>query len=67
MAERFLCKTASLEEMNIKWDYEIARHQNDRENWMTWKKRNLENFRQGYIIPYYGWNDHLRSNGDAVP
>lgn len=49
-----MCKTASLEEMNIKWDYEIARHQSDRENWVTWKKRNLENFRQGYIIPYYG-------------
>lgn len=54
MAERFLCKTASIEEMDIKWDEEIARHKKDRENWVTWKKRNKENFRLGYIIPYYG-------------
>lgn len=54
MPEQFLCKTASVEEMNIKWDYEIAHHKKDRDNWVTWKKQNIENFMLGYIIPYYG-------------
>lgn len=54
MAEPFICKIASLQEMNTKWDYEIAHSGADRENWIVWKKRNMENYRQGYIIPYYG-------------
>ena len=53
MDELFICKIASAREMNIKWDYEISKN-DDKENWIAWKKRNLENYRQGYIIPYYG-------------
>lgn len=54
MAEHFICKIASLREMNLKWDYEIAHSGEDRENWIVWKKRSLENYRRGYCIPYYG-------------
>ena len=54
MTELFICKIASLPEMNIKWDYEITRSGTDKENWIVWKKQNIENYKQGYIIPYYG-------------
>lgn len=54
MGDLFICKIASLQEMNIKWDYEISKSGNDRENWMIWKRHNIERYKQGYIIPYYG-------------
>lgn len=54
MSESFICKIASLAEMNTKWDYEIARSGEDRENWIVWKKRNMEKYRRGDILPYYG-------------
>ena len=54
MSEHFICKIASLREMDVKWEYEIAHSGTDRENWIVWKKRNVENFKQGYILPYYG-------------
>lgn len=40
MAGPFICKIASLQEMNTKWEYEIAQSGQDRENWSVWKKRN---------------------------
>lgn len=54
MAELFICKIASLQEIDIKWEYEIAHSGKDKENWVAWKKQNIENYKQGYIIPYYG-------------
>lgn len=50
----YLCKIASFEEMNRKWDYEIEHHVHDRRNWIIWKQQSLENFRKGDILPYYG-------------
>lgn len=50
----FICKIASLREMDIKWDYEIAQNKNEQENWIAWKKSNIEQYKQGHIIPYYG-------------
>ena len=47
------CKIATEEEMNTKWDYEISLA-DDKENWMVWKKDNIERFQKGLIIPYYG-------------
>ena len=52
MAEFLICKIASLQEMNIKWEYEIAQSGKDKENWIVWKKQNIEKYKQGYIIPY---------------
>lgn len=54
MTESLICKIASLEEMNIKWEYEIAQSKNDKENWTVWKNQNIESYKQGHIIPYYG-------------
>lgn len=54
MADQLICKIASLQEMNAKWEYEIAQSGKDKKNWIAWKSRNLENYQRGYIIPYYG-------------
>ena len=54
MAGLFICKIPSFQEMNIKWEYEIAQNEKDKENWIVWKKQHIENYKQGYIIPYYG-------------
>lgn len=50
----YLCKIASFEEMNQKWDDEIERHVDNKENWIVWKSSTLEHFRDGSSIPYYG-------------
>lgn len=54
MEEQFVCKVASVEEMNQKWDYEIAHSRKDRENWIVWKERHIEYYQKGYSLPYYG-------------
>jgi len=54
MTELFICKIASLQEMNRKWDYEITQNGKNKENWIVWKNQNLESYKQGHIIPYYG-------------
>ena len=50
----YICKIANLEEMNIKWDYEIEHNIDDRSNYIIWKKQNIEKYKKGYIRPYYG-------------
>ena len=54
MAGSFVCKIASAEEMNEKWDYEIAHSGDDRANWLVWKQQHMENYKTGYSLPYYG-------------
>lgn len=49
----FTCKIASLEEMHIKWDDEIARHPGE-DDWLIWKERALERCQKGQSIAYYG-------------
>ncbi len=53
----YICKIANIHEMNTKWDYEIDNATDDKENWITWKKENIERFQKGLIIPYYGLLD----------
>ena len=43
-----------MDEMNSKWDYEIEHATDDKDNWIAWKKDNIERFEKGLIIPYYG-------------
>ena len=50
----YVCKIATVDEMNTKWDYEINHATNDKNNWIIWKKENIERFQNGFIIPYYG-------------
>ncbi len=52
--ENYICKIATLEEMNIKWNYEIEHAKDDKNNWIIWKKENIEKYKKGDIIPYYG-------------
>ena len=51
--ENYICKIASPEEMERKWDYEIALH-SEKGNWITWKGEAIEGARAGRSIPYYG-------------
>lgn len=57
MNKEFICKIPSLEEMHTKWDYEIEHDLKHRDNWIVWKKENIDNFQNGSIIPYYGFLD----------
>lgn len=52
--DNYVCKIATLDEMNTKWDYEINKAIDDKENWITWKKDNIERYKKDFIIPYYG-------------
>ena len=52
--QKYICKIATIEEMNSKWDYEISKATDDKENWIIWKKENIMNYKKGKIIPYYG-------------
>lgn len=54
MEQGFICKIPTIEEMNRKWDYEISRNEDNRENWVIWKRHALENFMEGHTLPYYG-------------
>ena len=52
--DHYVCKTASLEEMNAKWNKEIERHPDSQSNWLVWKREAMENAKSGRSIPYYG-------------
>ncbi len=52
--QNYICKIATVGEMNTKWDYEISKATNDKDNWIIWKKQNIKNFKDKKIIPYYG-------------
>lgn len=54
MTDKLICKVPGLEEMNIKWNYEIEHSDVDKNNWIIWKKENIKKFESGDIIPYYG-------------
>ena len=53
MNDGYICRIATLEEMEQKWDYEIGIHPGQ-ENWIVWKGEAIEGFRSGRSIPYYG-------------
>ncbi len=50
----YICKIASLLEMEQKWDYEIMHSSDDKSNWTIWKEEALMNFQKGGALPYYG-------------
>ncbi len=52
-AGSYVCKIASMEEMEQKWNYEITQ-QSEKENWIAWKSEAIENAQSGRSIPYYG-------------
>ena len=50
----YVCKIASLEELERKWQYEIDNATDDKSNWIKWKKQMIDRYNSGKIIPYYG-------------
>ena len=52
--DNYVCKIATLDEMNKKWDYEINNAGDDKSNWIIWKELHITNFNKKLIIPYYG-------------
>ena len=51
--KNYICKIASLREMEEEWDYEIKLHSGQK-NWIIWKTEAINNFQTGRSIPYYG-------------
>ncbi|MCI7084466.1 MAG: GNAT family N-acetyltransferase [Tenericutes bacterium] len=49
----YICKIATIEEMNIKWDYEINNHPDDI-SWKEYKVKFIESAKKGNRISYYG-------------
>ena len=56
--KNYICKIASLQEMEEKWDYEIKLHPGQ-ENWIIWKAEAIKNYQTGRSIPYYGILDGM--------
>ena len=52
-SRNYVCKIASMEEMEQKWNYEISQH-SEKENWVAWKSEAMEGAGAGRSIPYYG-------------
>ena len=53
----YVCKIATLEELEKKYQYEIDNSGNDRSNWIVWKRQAIDRYNSGKIIPYYGLLD----------
>lgn len=50
--KEYLCKMATIDEMETKWNYEIKKHKSP--NWKLWKDEAIERVRSGQCIAYYG-------------
>lgn len=48
----YICKIATIDEMETKWNYEIKKHKNP--NWEIWKTESIERVKNGQSIAYYG-------------
>ncbi len=53
MNNEFVCKTATVFDMEEKWNYEISSHKN-KSNWIQWKNEAVERVREGKSLSYYG-------------
>lgn len=50
--KEYICKIASIDEMEAKWNYEIKKHKSS--NWKIWKAEAIERVKCGQSIAYYG-------------
>lgn len=65
--DNYICKIATVGDMNKKWDYEINKADDDKANWIVWKELHITNFNKGLTIPYYGFlNDEIICEATAV-
>ena len=49
MEDAFICRIATLTDMERKWEYEIRRHADDPGNWIVWKEGALANRSEGTL------------------
>ncbi len=52
----YICKIATIEDMEIKWDKEIENHPNN-DNWKILKTENIDKLKNNQAIVYYGFLD----------
>lgn len=50
--KEYICKIASIDEVERKWNYEIKKHKN--RNWKIWKSEAISRVKNGQSIVYYG-------------
>lgn len=50
--KEYICKMAAIDEMEVKWNYEIKKHKNS--NWKIWKHESISRVKNGQSIVYYG-------------
>lgn len=50
--ENYICKIASVDEMETKWNYEIKKHKSP--NWKVWKAESIERVKDSKCTAYYG-------------
>ena len=50
--KEYICKIAAINEMEIKWNYEIKKHKN--RNWKIWKSDAISRVKNGQSFVYYG-------------
>ncbi len=50
---KYVCKIATIKDMEDKWDYEINNHPGNN-NWCIWKEENISNFKNNKSLVYYG-------------
>lgn len=48
----YICKIATVDEMERKWNYEIRKNKSP--NWKIWKAESIDRVRNGQSIAYYG-------------
>lgn len=53
----YICRIATVEDMEKKWDYEIENNE-DKYNWQIWKEKAIKCMKYGAQIPYYGFLDN---------
>lgn len=50
--KEYICKIATIDEMECKWNYEIKKNKNP--NWEIWKSEAIERVKNRQAIAYYG-------------
>ena len=78
MEDTFICRIATLDDMERKWEYEIARHADDPGNWIVWKegahgyKRvtvgvEPEEVVNKQIYAHYGFTEFVKTDTETYP
>lgn len=65
-SENYICKIATLDEVNEKWDYEISNHPNNN-SWKEWKNIFIDGINKNKRISYYGiLNGKIITEGTVI-